>query len=101
MSNKCIYFIIFLKVNKTGNILVHPVTWITEAKTLCFGGDKALSDHKIIIKDTEILGIYQVILGTLRFVLMVGLQTGRIWPLENLRVDLTLRQFTLRESELK
>lgn len=77
MSNKCIYFIIFLKVNKTGNILVHPVTWIIEAKTLCFGGDKALSDHKIIIKDTEILGIYQVILGTNTQICLNGWFTDR------------------------
>lgn len=58
MSNKCIYFIIFLKVNKIGNILVYLVTWIIEAKILCFGGDKVFLDYKIIIKDIEILGIY-------------------------------------------
>lgn len=72
MNNKCIYFIIFLKV-KNGNILFHPVTWIIQMKNLCLGSDKALSDHKIIIKDNEILVIYQVILRILRFVLITGL----------------------------
>ena len=46
-----------------------------------FRGDKTLSDHKIIIKDAEILVIYQVNPRTLRFVLMVDLQTARRWYL--------------------
>lgn len=69
--------------------------------SLCLGSDTALSDHKIIIKDTGTPVIYQVVLRAFRFVLMGGLQIGKICLVENLRVDFMLKQFTLRESELK